>query len=79
MGGAVSSGRDNDELVDNLVLGKHIRSSQVEQVFRSVDRVNYMLPQAKNLAYRDVAWKYGLYHLSAPCIYRFVILFYNVI
>ncbi|MBN3277389.1 PCMD2 protein, partial [Polyodon spathula] len=47
MGGAVSAGEDNDELIDNLKEAHYIRDN----------------------AYKDLAWRHGNIHLSAPCIY----------
>lgn len=41
MGGSVSSGKDNDELIDNLIDAALITSKHVENVFRTVDRGNY--------------------------------------
>ncbi|XP_011630206.1 protein-L-isoaspartate O-methyltransferase domain-containing protein 1-like [Pogonomyrmex barbatus] len=73
MGGAVSSGQDNDELVDNLMGSGYIRTKKVEQVFRAVDRANYVLSAYREDAYKDLAWKYGNIHLSAPCIYSEVL------
>lgn len=72
MGGAVSSGRDNDELIDNLMGGNYIRSRTVERVFRSLDRADYMTPESRDQAYKDLAWRSGPLHMSAPCIYRSV-------
>ncbi|XP_061711766.1 uncharacterized protein LOC133521052 isoform X2 [Cydia pomonella] len=69
MGGAVSSGRDNNELIDNLVSSNYIRSRDVERVFRALDRADYMTRDARDQAYKDLAWRYGSLHLSAPCIY----------
>lgn len=69
MGGAVSTGQDNDDLIDNLLHANYIRSSTVERVFRAVDRADYFLPEARGNAYKDLAWKSGSLHLSAPCIY----------
>jgi protein-L-isoaspartate O-methyltransferase len=69
MGGSVSAGRDNAELVDNLVDSGHIKSNQVERVFRDVDRGHFYLPSHRNTAYRDLAWRHGNLHMSAPCIY----------
>lgn len=69
MGGAVSTGEDNDELVDNLVEADYIKSEHVERAFRAVDRANYYLPEHRGNAYKDLAWKHGHLHLSAPCIY----------
>ncbi|KAH3775649.1 protein-L-isoaspartate O-methyltransferase domain-containing protein 2-like [Dreissena polymorpha] len=69
MGGAVSTGRDNDELVDNLKDAEYIKSQLVEDVFRAVDRADYYLPGHKEAAYKDLAWRHDHLHLSAPCIY----------
>ncbi|XP_032679061.1 protein-L-isoaspartate O-methyltransferase domain-containing protein 1-like [Odontomachus brunneus] len=69
MGGAVSCGQDNDELVDNLMESKYIKTKKVEQVFRAVDRADYVLSSHRDSAYKDLAWKHGNIHLSAPCVY----------
>ncbi|XP_007952832.1 protein-L-isoaspartate O-methyltransferase domain-containing protein 2 [Orycteropus afer afer] len=69
MGGAVSAGEDNDELIDNLKEAQYIRTELVEQAFRAVDRADYYLDEFKENAYKDLAWKHGNIHLSAPCIY----------
>ncbi|XP_043798597.1 protein-L-isoaspartate O-methyltransferase domain-containing protein 1-like [Apis laboriosa] len=69
MGAAVSSGQNNDELVNNLMKSGYIRTRKVEQVFRAVDRADYVLPSHRDRAYNDLAWKHGNIHLSAPCIY----------
>ncbi|XP_039205046.1 protein-L-isoaspartate O-methyltransferase domain-containing protein 2 [Crotalus tigris] len=69
MGGAVSAGEDNDELIDHLKEAQYIRSELVEQAFRAVDRADYYLEEFKENAYKDLAWKHGNIHLSAPCIY----------
>ncbi|XP_030754406.1 uncharacterized protein LOC115881164 [Sitophilus oryzae] len=69
MGGAVSSGRNNDDLIDNLLEADYIKSAQIERVFRAVDRAEYFLPEFRGNAYKDLAWKSGNLHLSAPCIY----------
>ncbi|GAU99153.1 hypothetical protein RvY_10193 [Ramazzottius varieornatus] len=73
MGGAVSSGRDNDDLIDNLVEGNFIKTEALQRVFRCVDRALYYLPEERAQAYRDQAWRYGTLHLSAPCIYAEVL------
>lgn len=73
MGGAVSSGQDNDELVDNLMISGYIKTKKVEQVFRAVDRADYVLSSCREGAYKDLAWKHGNIHLSAPCIYSQVL------
>lgn len=72
MGGAVSSGRDNNELIDNLKEGNFIRTRDVELAFRAVDRGDYLLPDVRHQAYKDLAWRSGPLHMSAPCIYRYV-------
>lgn len=69
MGGVVSSGANNDDLIDNLLEADYIKSSTIERVFRAVDRAEYFLPEARINAYNDLAWKNGNLHLSAPCIY----------
>uniref|UniRef100_A0A1Y1JYW7 Protein-L-isoaspartate O-methyltransferase domain-containing protein n=1 Tax=Photinus pyralis TaxID=7054 RepID=A0A1Y1JYW7_PHOPY len=69
MGGAVSTGQDNNDLIDNLVEADYIRTFSVETVFRAVDRADYFLPSSRGNAYKDLAWKSGNLHLSAPCIY----------
>ena len=38
----MSAGRDNDELVDNLCKESYIVTPQVERVFRTLDRRDYM-------------------------------------
>lgn len=73
MGSAVSSGQNNDELVDNLMKSGYIRTKKVEQVFRAVDRADYFLTSHRESAYKDLAWKHGNIHLSAPCVYSLVI------
>lgn len=41
MGGAVSAGEDNDELIENLRNADYIKTDQVEEVFLAVDRGDY--------------------------------------
>ncbi|XP_021915650.1 protein-L-isoaspartate O-methyltransferase domain-containing protein 1-like, partial [Zootermopsis nevadensis] len=69
MGGAVSAGEDNDDLVENLLEAHYIKSPDVERVFRAVDRAHYFTSAFREDAYKDLAWKSGNLHLSAPCIY----------
>ncbi|KAG8567086.1 hypothetical protein GDO81_013494 [Engystomops pustulosus] len=69
MGGAVSAGEDNDDLIDNLKDAQYIRTDEVEKAFRAIDRADYYLDDYKEIAYKDLAWKHGNIHLSAPCIY----------
>lgn len=52
MGGAVSAGEDNDDLIDNLKEAYYIRSDLVERAFRAIDRADYYLDE-----YRDNAYK----------------------
>lgn len=73
MGGAVSSGQDNDELIDNLKEANYIKSPEVEHVLRVIDRADYFPEGTKQHAYKDLAWKSGNVHLSAPCIYSQVL------
>jgi protein-L-isoaspartate O-methyltransferase len=72
MGGAVSSGESNCELVDNLCNEGYITRPEVERAFRVVDRADYMTfaDEGDRLeAYEDHAWRRGSIHISAPCIY----------
>ncbi|XP_058499954.1 protein-L-isoaspartate O-methyltransferase domain-containing protein 2 [Solea solea] len=69
MGGAVSTGEDNDDLIDNLKQAYYIRSDLVERAFRAIDRADYYLDEYRDNAYKDLAWRHGNIHLSAPCIY----------
>ncbi|XP_037335493.2 protein-L-isoaspartate O-methyltransferase domain-containing protein 2-like [Pungitius pungitius] len=69
MGGAVSAGEDNDDLIDNLKEAYYIRSDLVERAFRAIDRADYYLEEYRDNAYKDLAWRHGKIHLSAPCIY----------
>nr|CAB3264708.1 protein-L-isoaspartate O-methyltransferase domain-containing protein 1 [Phallusia mammillata] len=69
MGGAVSAGENNDELIDNLLEANYIKSQNIENIFRAVDRGNYYLPGHRDTAYHDLAWKHEHLHISAPCIY----------
>ncbi|CAB0018103.1 unnamed protein product [Nesidiocoris tenuis] len=69
MGGAVSAGHDNDDLIDKLKNANYVKTPLVENVYRAVDRAFYFLPECKETAYKDLAWKKGNIHLSAPCIY----------
>ncbi|KAL1451905.1 hypothetical protein WDU94_006239 [Cyamophila willieti] len=70
MGGSVSGGHSNAELVYNLAT-QHAstKSSLVEQLMLGVDRRAYFLPDFDHFAYQDLAWKHNLLHLSAPVIY----------
>lgn len=65
----MSTGDDNDDLIDNLLAADYIKTPLIEKVFRAVDRAHYYLPDHKDNAYKDLAWKHGHLHLSAPCIY----------
>lgn len=65
----MSTGEDNDDLVDNLKEADYIKTPLVERVFRAVDRADYYVEEQRISAYKDLAWKHGHLHLSAPCIY----------
>ena len=52
MGGAVSAGEDNDELIDNLKEAYYIRSYLVERAFRAIDRADYYLDEYRENAYK---------------------------
>lgn len=69
----MSAGENNEELVCNLVEAEYIKTPIVEQVFRAVDRGDYYLKDHRDSAYKDLAWKHGNIHLSAPCIYAEVL------
>ncbi|RUS84758.1 hypothetical protein EGW08_007500 [Elysia chlorotica] len=69
MGGEYSVGQDNDDLIDKLKEKDYIRTVEVERVFRMVDRAHYYLEENRKTAYEDIAWRNGLLHMSAPCIY----------
>ncbi|CAH1991419.1 unnamed protein product [Acanthoscelides obtectus] len=68
MGGVASTSKNNDDLIDNLLAADYIKTPTIERVFRAVDRGEYFLHDSSN-AYKDIAWKSGNLHLSAPCIY----------
>ncbi|GIY81805.1 protein-L-isoaspartate O-methyltransferase domain-containing protein 2 [Caerostris darwini] len=72
MGGSVSAGKTNDELIDHLVEAEFIKTPLIQRVFRAVDRGNYYVPNQKQNAYKDIAWRMGNLHLSAPCVYSVV-------
>ncbi|XP_015123403.1 uncharacterized protein LOC107045595 [Diachasma alloeum] len=69
MGNVLNSGENNDDLVDTLRLLRYIKTKKVERVFRAVDRGDYVLASHRDGAYKDVSWKIGNIHLSAPCVY----------
>uniref|UniRef100_A0A0K8S8V3 FAS1 domain-containing protein n=1 Tax=Lygus hesperus TaxID=30085 RepID=A0A0K8S8V3_LYGHE len=73
MGGAVSAGHDHDDLIDKLKSANYVKTPSVENVYRAVDRAFYFLPECQDTAYKDLAWKKGNIHLSAPCIYAEVL------
>uniref|UniRef100_A0A915P9B4 Uncharacterized protein n=1 Tax=Meloidogyne floridensis TaxID=298350 RepID=A0A915P9B4_9BILA len=72
MGLVASVGKNNDELVDNLVKHDSIK-------MRLVDRGKFMPENdVEENAYKDSAWKSdlglpGFLHISAPCIYANVL------
>uniref|UniRef100_A0A1I8BZL4 Protein-L-isoaspartate O-methyltransferase domain-containing protein 1 n=1 Tax=Meloidogyne hapla TaxID=6305 RepID=A0A1I8BZL4_MELHA len=79
MGLVASIGKNNDELIDNLVDHDSIKNERVERIMRLVDRGKFMPEDAVDEnAYKDSAWKSetgepGFLHISAPCIYANVL------
>ncbi|CAD5111904.1 unnamed protein product [Dimorphilus gyrociliatus] len=73
MGGNVSAGKNNEELIHNLIKANYIKDRLVEKIFYSVDRGDYFQDGHREHAYRDTAWKLGHLHISAPCIYAEVL------
>lgn len=69
MGGVVSVGKDNDELVDNLKEMNYIKLLEVEYVLRVVNRVDYFFEEIKYYVYKDLVWKSGNIYLLVFCIY----------
>ena len=65
----MSHGVDNNDLIDKLCEAGYVRSPEVTFALRAVDRALYFPAGRGNLAYRDLAYKNGDVHLSAPCIY----------
>ena len=45
----------------------------MEKIFRTVDRAFYYTKSNRQSPYKDLAWKQGNLHLSAPCIYSEVL------
>jgi protein-L-isoaspartate O-methyltransferase len=74
MGANVSNGKNNDELVDNLVVEGVINDNLIERIFRTVDRGIFFLDDVRRtLAYKDQAWRSDNYHISAPNVYAKII------
>ncbi|KAF7990419.1 hypothetical protein HCN44_000224 [Aphidius gifuensis] len=69
MGNVICSSENNDELIDALRILGYIKTKTVERVFRAVDRGDYVFPSHRDVAYKDLSWKVGNIHLSAPCVY----------
>lgn len=55
MGGAVSAGKNNEELVNNLCYEDYIQTPDVEKVFRVVDRGDYMTFREDDDRYMEVS------------------------
>ena len=53
----MSTGEDNDDLVDNLVKRDCITSGRVEHVFRAVDRGHYFTEECRDNAYKVTGWR----------------------
>lgn len=75
MGGAVSASSSNSEMINKLIDAGYIDHDIVERILKAVDRAHYYIPEERRDAYRDLAWRRGNLHLSAPCIYAQVSLF----
>lgn len=73
MGTALSTGRNNDSIVDVLIDTGAIKSKAIEKVFRAVDRADYFLDEARESAYNNMSWKNGNINISAPSVYCEVI------
>lgn len=73
MGGNVSAGKNNKELIHNLMKAEYVKNSLIEKIFYCVDRGDYFEDGHREHAYRDTAWKLGHLHISAPCIYAEVL------
>ena len=69
MGGVVTKGQNNDELIDNLIEAKYLFDPKICRIFRRVDRGNFYPGEYQEDAYRDQAMRSGNIHLSSPCIY----------
>lgn len=69
MGGIIPKGKDNDELIDNLVEAKYLSDPRICKVFRKVDRGDFYPGEFYEDAYKDQAMRSGNLHMSAACIY----------
>lgn len=58
---------------NSLCFGSSTVNSKFAYLLRAVDRGNYYLNEFRESAYKDLAWKHGNLHLSAPCIYSEVL------
>ncbi len=69
MGGAVSAGEDNEELVDNLVEADYLKSPSVEKALRyRMDAITIGLVQSQGFDTRNS--KIGIYTKSSACCLR---------
>lgn len=81
MGVATSRGRNNLQLVDNLVEDSAIETAKIELIFRVVDRGFFIPSEEDSGIYDSAPWKisneneaiYGALHLSSPAIYSSVL------
>lgn len=69
MGGAVSASASNEEMINKFIDSGYIEHELAERILKAVDRAHYYTPEERRDAYRDLAWRRGNLHLSAPCIY----------
>ena len=69
MGGAVSSGKSNEDLIWKLKQAGYIETPLGEVLMKLVDRRFYVVTDEATLFYRDTAWQQDDLHMSAPCIY----------
>lgn len=73
MGGAVSAGEDNDDLIDNLKEAYYIRSDLVEKAFRAIDRADYYLDEYRDNAYKvtgEIGQHYQRCVVYIPYVFR---------
>ena len=68
-----SSGRNNEELVNNLQSYGIVCSPRVYQAMLRVDRGDFVPPELRREAYFDQPMLAGKIHLSAPHIYGSVL------
>ncbi|KAK7945514.1 hypothetical protein WMY93_001242 [Mugilogobius chulae] len=70
MGGAVSAGEDNDDLIDNLKEAQYIRTEKVEQAFRAIDRGDYYLDGYRTVPIKIWRGSMGIFTCPRPVYTR---------